>query len=285
MTGTLFVVATPIGNLEDITLRALRVLGEAQLIAAEDTRRTARLLNHFRIATPTTSLHDHNEDQKIPFLRARLEAGEHVALVSDAGTPTLSDPGSRLVAACIDAGLRVEVVPGPSAVLAALVASGLVTDQFTFVGFPPSRATDRARWLERLAEEPRPIVFFEAPHRIEATLGAALEILGDREISVARELTKLHEEYHRGLISEVLESACEWRGELTVVVAPRPVARDPRAGESVVPAMIWEEFRHLTEIEGVARREAIRRLARRHEVTARAVYSAIEQARSGPHGR
>ena len=194
MAGCLHVVATPIGNLEDITLRALRILREVELIAAEDTRRTAKLLQHYSISTRTTSLHEHNERQKIPALLDRLEAGGRIALVSDAGTPVVSDPGARLVAATLGRGIRVEAVPGPSAVLAALVSSGLAAVPFTFVGFPPTRSKDRKRWFEGVASERRTIVLFEAPHRVLATLRELAQLLVKRQICVCRELTKLHEE-------------------------------------------------------------------------------------------
>src|SRR3954466_6829815 len=169
MAGILYVVATPIGNLEDVTLRALRVLREVSLIAAEDTRRTARLLQHYSISTRTTSLHEHNERSRTPALIARLEAGESVALVSDAGTPIVSDPGTHLVASAHAAGVRVEPVPGPSAVVAALSASGLGQGEFVFVGFPPSRSNARQRWFTHLAAETRVIILYEAPHRIIST--------------------------------------------------------------------------------------------------------------------
>jgi 16S rRNA (cytidine1402-2'-O)-methyltransferase len=204
MPGILHLVATPIGNLEDVTLRALRVLREVSVVAAEDTRRTAGLLAHYDIRTAVESLHEHNEQERIPGLLRRLADGEDVALVSDAGTPLLSDPGARLVRAAIDAGVRVEVVPGPSAMLAALVGSGLPGETFTFLGFVPGRDSERRRWLLAAGAEPRTIVFFEAPHRVRATLEAALELLGDREVVLARELTKLHEEYLRGQITSVL---------------------------------------------------------------------------------
>ena len=170
MPGTLFVVATPIGNLEDITVRALRVLREVAVIAAEDTRRTAHLLARHAIATPTTSLHEHNEAGKAAALVARLQRGDHVALVSDAGTPTVSDPGGHLIRQAIDAGIRIEPIPGPSAVLTALAASGLPTDSFSFLGFPPTRAKDRKLWFARAKELGGTVIFFEAPHRIRETL-------------------------------------------------------------------------------------------------------------------
>ncbi len=218
MPGTLFVVATPIGNLEDITVRALRVLREVALIAAEDTRRTANLLARHGIPTPTTSLHEHNEGTKSAAMIARLQRGDDIALVSDAGTPTVSDPGGPLIRAAIDAGLRVEPIPGPSAVLAALAASGLPTDSFLFMGFPPTRSKARNDWFERLRAVGGTVVFFEAPHRIRETLGELRRTVGDRPILLGRELTKAHEELVRGPISSVLSSLTEDRGEFTIVV-------------------------------------------------------------------
>ncbi len=217
MSGTLFVVATPIGNLEDISARALRVLREVGVIAAEDTRRTARLLARYAIATPTTSLHEHNEVAKAPKLVARLEGGESIALVSDAGTPGVSDPGFRLIRLAIEADIRIEAIPGPSAVIAALAASGLPADRFAFLGFPPTRPPDRKSWFNALASEHKTVVFFEAPHRIERTMGELLEAVGDVEVAVGRELTKVHENWVRGPITTVV-GRLESRGEFTVVV-------------------------------------------------------------------
>lgn len=223
--GTLYVVATPIGNLEDVTYRAVRVLGGVDLIAAEDTRRAAKLLARYALTTPRTSLHEHNEAQKTDGLLARLERGETIALVSDAGTPLVSDPGARLVRAARERGLRVEALPGPSAVLAALVSSGLGGGPFTFAGFPPFRSHARARWFAALAREPRPFVFFEAPHRIDASLRDLHAAAGERTIAVCRELTKLHEESLVGPVGDVRERLGKPRGEFTVVVeAPREAA-------------------------------------------------------------
>ena len=218
MPGTLFVVATPIGNLEDITARALRVLRQVRLIAAEDTRRTGHLLSRYAIATPTTSFHQHNESAKIGSVIARLERGDEVALVSDAGTPTISDPGQRLIRAAIDAGIRVEPIPGPSAAVTALAASGIAGQTFTFLGFPPTKAKDRADWLEELRSAGRPVVFFEAPHRIKETLSQIARLVGNRQVSIARELTKAHEEFVRGPINDVLERLPPALGEFTVVL-------------------------------------------------------------------
>ncbi len=277
MPGTLFVVATPIGNLEDVTFRAVRVLRDAGLIAAEDTRRTATLLARHDIRTPTTSLHEHNERQKIPVLLETLSAGVHVAIVTDAGTPGISDPGFRLVRAAVELGVRVEVVPGPSAVVAALVASGLPTDSFTFLGFPPARGIERRRWLTSLVNEPRTCVFFEAPHRIRATLEALKAELGDRQIAVARELTKLHEEVIRGTISNVLGHLPNPRGEFTVVVAPAPDRVEPTA--RVEDADVLAAFSQEVERERVSRRHAIGSVARKFGLSTKSVYDAVERAK------
>jgi 16S rRNA (cytidine1402-2'-O)-methyltransferase len=274
MPGTLFVVATPIGNLEDVTFRALRVLREVSVIAAEDTRRTSRLLQHYSISTPTTSLHEHNESAKTPGLLERLRAGESVALVSDAGTPVVSDPGSRLVAAAHAAGVRVEPIPGPNAAVAALSASGLGGEQFVFLGFPPSRAQLRRKWLELVARETRPMVLYEAPHRIRDTLVDMLQIFGDRTIAVARELTKIHETLVVRPISAHLKDLEEGRGEYTLVVAPFVEV----ASEVAVPsaAEIAAEFGQLTKADAISRREAIRELAQKYGLGSRAVYSMVE---------
>ena len=276
--GTLHIVATPIGNLEDITYRAVRILGEADLIAAEDTRRTATLLARYGIATRSTSFHEHNEVRKSAALIDRLGRGERVALVSDAGTPLISDPGRRLVQAALEAGIRVEAIPGPSAILTALVASGLATDTFTFAGFPPNRSNDRKKWFAKLAEEPRPVVYFEAPHRIRVSLTDLQATLGDRRIAVCREMTKLHEEYVICPISEALESKLgRPRGEYTLIVAPSEAPPAP-PGLPEGPALV-AAFEQLTGSEGLGRREAVRTLATRYGVSGRAVYGALETAR------
>jgi len=276
--GILFVVATPIGNLEDLSLRAARVLREADLIAAEDTRHTAKLLHHYDIRRPTASLHEHNEQEKVPALVDRLRGGARIALVTDAGTPSVSDPGYRLVRAAIDAGIRVEAIPGPSAVLAALVSSGLPTDSFVFAGFPPPKSAARRAWFEALRDEPRTLVFFEAPHRIRETLAAAIETLGDREAALGRELTKLHEEVLRGSLSAVLDRLGEPRGEFTVVVAGG-TDECATTDEQVSDNQLFSEFGRLTE-KGFGRREAISELAERHGLRSRVVFAAIDRARS-----
>ena len=277
MPGTLYVVATPIGNLEDVTLRALRILREASVIAAEDTRRTARLLQHYSISTPTTSLHAHNEDSKTPRLIERLRAGESVALVSDAGTPLVSDPGATLVAAAHAAGLRVEPVPGANAALAAISASGIGGSEFLFVGFPPARARARLEWLGRLAAEQRPFVVYEAPHRITATLRDMLTVLGDRTVALARELTKAHEELVVRPISEHVTAVSDGRGEYTLVIAPP--AAVPEYPDVPTPESMYREFGQLIEMSGVSRRSAIKQLALKYGLGARAVYTLVEKGR------
>ncbi len=221
--GTLFLVATPIGNLEDITQRALRVLAEAHVVAAEDTRHTRRLLDHFGIATRVISLFEHNERSRIPELLDRLREGERVAVVTDAGSPGISDPGFPMVRAAVEAGVRVESVPGPSAVIAALQVSGLPTDAFVFTGFLPPRREARRRRLGELHERRETVLAFESPHRIDACLGDLEELWGPRPIALARELTKLHEQVLRGTAAEVRAGlkADQRRGEMVLVLGGR----------------------------------------------------------------
>jgi 16S rRNA (cytidine1402-2'-O)-methyltransferase len=277
MSGTLYVVATPIGNLEDVTLRALRVMREVSLIAAEDTRRTARLLQHYSISTRTTSLHEHNERSKTPALIARLLAGESIALVSDAGTPVVSDPGSHLVAAAHAAGVRVEPVPGPNAALALLSASGLQGNGFVFAGFPPNRSKARQQWLLGLAKEPRILIFYEAPHRIRRTLEDMLAILGDRLLAIGRELTKVHESLAVRPISSHIENLDPERGEFTLVIEGCSAEKPQEARPSV--RELAAEFGLLTNNNTAGRREAIRELASRYGMSAREVFSLLEQAK------
>jgi 16S rRNA (cytidine1402-2'-O)-methyltransferase len=223
----LYLVATPIGNLEDITQRALRVLREVQVIAAEDTRRTRRLLDHFGLATPVVSLFEHNERARIPALLERLTRGDNVAVVTDAGSPGISDPGFPLVRAAATAGLRVESIPGASAVIAALQVSGLPTDAFVFVGFLPPKGAARRRRLEELSDRRETVVAFESPHRIEACLADLDAVWGERPVVLARELTKLHEQVLRGSAREVGAAlgASERRGEIVLVLSGRMRSR------------------------------------------------------------
>ena len=218
--GVLYIVSTPIGNLEDITLRALRILKEVDLIAAEDTRHTRRLLAHYEIGTPTTSYFEGNQIQKGEKLVARLKAGESIALVSDAGTPTISDPGYRLLIQCIEADIPIIPIPGPSACIAAASVAGLPLHNFTFEGFLSPKSGKRKRQLTDLCKEKRTLIFYESPHRIIVFLQDALAVFGDRRISVARELTKKFEEIFRGTVTEAIEKFQETspRGEFTIVI-------------------------------------------------------------------
>jgi 16S rRNA (cytidine1402-2'-O)-methyltransferase len=230
--GKLFVVGTPIGNLEDITLRALRVLREVSLIAAEDTRHTRKLLAHFDIHTPLASFYQHQQFRQAPALVRRLLEGADVALVTDAGTPGISDPGAVLVRMALEAGVEVTPVPGPAAAIALLSASGLDTHAFVFEGFLPVKSGRRRRVLEALAQEPRTLVFFESPHRLARTLALMLDVFGDRPAAVGRELTKLFEEITRGTLAAALERYRDRavKGELTIAVAGCPDRRRPPAG-------------------------------------------------------
>ena len=278
MAGTLYVVATPIGNLEDISARGLRMLREVSVIAAEDTRRTAHLLARYAISTPTTSLHEHNEVGKSRSLIDRLLAGDSIALVSDAGTPTVSDPGEHLVRSAISAGIRVESIPGPSAILAALAASGLSDGTFTFLGFPPARGPDRKKWFERVRVVAGTLVFFEAPHRIRQTLVELQTVVGDCRVSLGRELTKTHEELVRGLISEVMPHLKEPRGEFTVV-AEIGLSTETGPIETPEPKLLLAEFGDMTKSGELNRREAVLKLAERYRVRSRRMYQMLEAAK------
>ncbi|MEX2394292.1 MAG: 16S rRNA (cytidine(1402)-2'-O)-methyltransferase [Actinomycetota bacterium] len=273
MSGRLFVVATPIGNLADITLRAIRVLSDVDVIAAEDTRTTKKLLAQHAISTPLVSYHEHNETVRTPELLQRLEAGESVAVVSEAGTPSISDPGYKLVDAAIAAGIAVEPVPGPSAVLAALVVSGLPSDAFAFDGFLPRRAGERRRRLEELRSERRTLIVFEAPHRVDSCLVDMLDVLGDRRAALCRELTKLHEEVRRGTLSELVTSLQRTpaRGEIVIVVE----------GAKDEPGDIDAAVAEVLEIVGGGGsvREATRTVAEQRGVPRRALYDRVLEER------
>jgi 16S rRNA (cytidine1402-2'-O)-methyltransferase len=263
---TLYVVATPIGNLEDITLRALRVLQEVPLIAAEDTRTTRKLLSHHGIKSRLTSYNEHNKGAKIPYILDALQHGD-VALVSESGMPGVSDPGYDLVAAVAEADMPVVAVPGPSAVVTALAVSGLPTRQFIYVGFLPRRRGERRRLLSALADQPRTIVALESPHRLLATLSDLLAVLGDRRIALCRELTKLHEEVFRARISEAIAHFREPRGEFTLVLAGAPQPTEP-----VVPTeAVLAELRQLRQ-QGMAPRQAVTQVAQQFGLPRRQVY-------------
>ena len=273
--GVLYVIATPIGNLEDATFRSIRVLKEVALVAAEDTRRTGVLLRHYGIQTPTRSYHAHNEHPRSTSLIRTLETGKSIALVTDAGTPLLSDPGRTLVNKALNRGIRVSVIPGVSAVLTALVGSGLAELEFTFLGFPPPRSNSRKKWFLSVSQEPRPLVIFEAPHRISRSLEDMLEVMGDRRIAVCREMTKLHEEVIRGPISIVISQFSSVKGELTVVVEPAK-AHNIMSNDQVGSDLIAAEFDHMIDNVG-SRREAIRLLAQKHGLPSRSIYETLEK--------
>ena len=270
MPGVLYLVATPIGNLEDITYRAVRVLSEADLIACEDTRQTRKLLDHYGITKPTVSYHEHNEAERAEDLAARLRGGASIALVTDAGMPLVSDPGYRLVRAALDSGIAVTPIPGASAALTALAASGLPTDAFHFGGFLPHKPGQRLKALEAIADEPATVIFYEAPHRILETLEAVEKVFGGRPIVVARELTKLHEEFLRGTAAEIratLAARDSVKGEITLLIGK---ALEPEPDDTPVPDAVEALVR-----EGTPRMDAIKQVARRRGLSKREVYAQL----------
>ena len=278
MAGTLFVVATPIGNLEDITLRALRVLREVDVIAAEDTRHTAKLLTRHGIVTPTISFHEHNTRGRVPQLLDRLIAGASIAIVSDAGTPGVSDPGTELIQACVDAGVPVDPVPGASAPLAAVAASGFPLIPLTILGFPPHRSRDRTDWFRELAATSTTVTFFEAPHRIAATLSEASAILGERQIVLARELTKVHQELIRGTAATVVDALPDPpKGEMTVVVAPLIDVAVPLA--TLTDEEVLAAFSRMTNIVDTSHGARVAAAAKRLGMSRKQVYAALERAK------
>lgn len=266
MTGTLYIIATPIGNLEDITYRAVRILGEVDLIAAEDTRHSLKLLNHFNISKPMTSYFDHNQQFKGERILNSLRQGRSVALISDAGTPCVSDPGFQLVRAAAQEGIAVIPVPGACAAVAAISGSGLPSDIFTFAGFPPARQGKRRTFLADLTGLPGTLVLYEAPHRLEETLRDIGEVLGERSIVVARELTKIHEEFIRGAITDVMAAITpdKARGEVVILIAPGEQVRQAAEPlDKLLRKLLVEEklsvkdaARKAAELTGVSRNEA-----------------------------
>jgi len=275
MPGILYVVATPIGNLEDVTLRALRILREVSLIAAEDTRRTSKLLQHYSISTPATSLHEHNEHAKASKLIERLRDGESIALVSDAGTPAISDPGARLVRAAHEAGIAVQPVPGASAVTSIVSAAGLDAGGFTFLGFPPNRSSPRKRWLAGLASHPFALVIYEAPHRIEQTLVDVRAELGNRRVAIGRELTKVHEFLAVRPIDAWIRDPPPSQGEFALCIFP-PDEQQSSEAAAVDASTLAQDFCCMTNKLNVTRREALRTVANRHGVSTRDVFAAVE---------
>jgi 16S rRNA (cytidine1402-2'-O)-methyltransferase len=267
-TGTLYIVATPIGNLEDITLRAVRVLKEADLIAAEDTRHTKHLLDRYQIETQLTSYHDHNKEEKAPVLVARMLEGKNVALVSDAGTPGISDPGYFLINLAIDQNIPVIPIPGATAAIAALSVSGMPTDKFVFEGFLPSKHMARIKRLRELVQEERTVIFYEAPHKIIAAVTDMQEVLGDRRAVITRELTKIHEETIRGTLSGILKhlQAGSIKGEFTVIVhgaSAEPLKQDIDTAEYL---------KNLILHRGLSKKEAVAAAAEELRLPKKEVY-------------
>ncbi len=268
-------MGTPIGNLEDITLRALRILNEVDQIACEDTRHTQKLLTHYNIHKPLVSYHEHNEMTRAPELVLALEQGAKIALVSDAGTPLVSDPGHRLVSLCLRHQIAIVPIPGPSALLASLTASGLPNEEFLFVGFLPPRSGERRRALERLRIEDRTIILYEAPHRIAECVADAREVLGDRAACIAREVTKLHEEFRRGKLSALTASLEERpaRGEITLLIGPEePAGARTHANSTQNLADRVEELILQAKLD---RKEALKLAAKEHGLTRRAAYTQL----------
>ena len=275
MPGTIYLVATPLGNLEDITLRALRILKEVDLIACEDTRHTRRLLHHFDIHKRLLSYHEHNETRRAAELVREARQGKNIAVVSDAGMPAIADPGYRVVTEAIAAGVPVVPIPGPVAVETALAASGLPTDAFRFGGFLPAQKTPRRKTLRAMTHSTATLVFYEAPHRIIETLADVKAILGERPIVVARELTKIHEEFLRGPTSEVLaelQSRKTVKGEITLLIG-----RGTPAPEKTQP--VHQRVAELTEKQGLSKMDAIKQAAREGGISKRQAYRLLEQRR------
>jgi 16S rRNA (cytidine1402-2'-O)-methyltransferase len=280
--GRLYIVGTPIGNLEDVTLRAIRVLKEVDLIACEDTRRTQKLLNAYKIRTPATSYHEHNEMTRAPELVIEMAEGSSIALVTDAGMPVVSDPGYRLVHLALRHGIPVIPVPGASAFVAALAASGLPVEKFRFLGFLPARRGERRRALEQLRDAPKTLIFYEAPHRLLEMLKDVREILGDREAVLAREVTKVHEQFVRGTVSGLLEQLKKRpiKGEITVLVG-KPIEAAGIA--TPVPESLRSEIGRVMAAQGLDERAALKVVARARGLSRSEAYRQLQMEKRGPH--
>jgi 16S rRNA (cytidine1402-2'-O)-methyltransferase len=276
--GELYIVATPIGNLEDITLRALRVLKEASLIACEDTRQTQKLLNHYGITTRSVSYHAHNESERAEELLRELQNGARVALVSDAGMPGISDPGFRVIALAVERGIAVVPIPGPTAFVAAVAASGLPTDSFRFGGFLPARRGQRRQALEEIRKSSQTEVFYEAPHRVKETLEDVVEILGaGRPVVVAREITKIHEEFLRGSAEDVLKSLSardEIKGEITLLIG-----KAEKAEEILPRANFRQRLQEIMDAEKLDKKAALKKLAREMGISKSEAYRELQRSK------
>ena len=274
MSGKLYLVATPIGNLEDITLRALRVLREVDIIAAEDTRYTLGLLNHFEISKPLISYYKQNESTKSEILVERLLEGKNIAVVSDAGTPGISDPGEQIVKAAIENDIEVKQIPGACAMVNALIASGMSTREFSFIGFLSALKKDRKYKLEDIKYETRTLIFYEAPHKLKNTLEDMLEILGDRNIVLARELTKIYEEFIRGKISEIIQRMDEVKGEFVIIVEGNDESKKDIELKELNNLSLEEHYKFY-EKNGISKKEIIKHIAKDRGVNKNEIYQAF----------
>lgn len=270
MSGTLYIVATPIGNLEDITFRALRILKEVDVIVAEDTRHTLKLLNHYEISKPLISYHRHNEDKKTDVLIEKLKNGENIALVSDAGTPGICDPGEEAVKMAIAEGIKVVPIPGACAMINALICSGMDTEEFVFFGFLPLNKKNRKEKLERIKNETSTIILYEAPHKIKSTLEDLKEILQDRNIVIARELTKIHEEFFRGNINEAIKYVENIKGENIIIIEGSKTKEEGNNFEN----MSLEEHYSFYKNQGLSKKEIIKKVAKDRNVNKNEIYMA-----------
>lgn len=277
MAGKLYLVATPIGNLEDMTYRAVRVLEEVDVIAAEDTRNSIKLLNHFEIKTPMTSYHEYNKYDKAKVLVEKMQQGQNVAVITDAGTPGISDPGEELVRQALDAGFEVTPVPGACACISALISSGLSTRRFAFEAFLPYDKKDRARVLEEMKRETRTMVMYEAPHKLKKTLAELMETLGDRRITLAREITKKHETIEPMMLSQAIARYEEEdpRGEFVIVIEGLDVKKLEEEKKSSFEAMSVEEHVQMYVDKGMSKKDAIKQAAVDRGVPKRDVYNAV----------
>ena len=266
--GILYIVATPIGNLEDITLRAINVLKNVELIAAEDTRHTLKLLNHLEITKPLISYHRHNEDFKSDFLIKKLEEGTNIALVSDAGTPGICDPGEEIIKKCIENNIKVIPIPGACAMINALIASGITTKEFTFLGFLPLNKKLRKEKMEEIKKETKTIILYEAPHKLEATLNDLKDIIQNRKIVLARELTKIHEEFIRGDIDEILKNVKDIKGEFVLII--EGAKREEKENE--LNCLSLEDHYKYYEKQGLDKKEIIKQIAKDRKVNKNEIY-------------
>ncbi len=278
MSGTLYLCATPIGNLEDITYRVLRILGEVDLIAAEDTRNSIKLLNHFQIKTPMTSYHEYNKIEKAYQLAEQLEAGKNIALITDAGTPGISDPGEDIVRICYERGIKVTSLPGACACITALTMSGLPTRRFAFEAFLPREKKERKQVLDQLQTEERTIILYEAPHHLKKTVKELLDVLGDRKVTISREITKKYEENIPTSLQGILEYYCERepRGEYVLVIEGRSREERKQQEQEKWSALSLEEHMEYYLEQGIAKKEAMKLVAKDRGISKRDVYQELE---------